>query len=728
MESSKEKIEAQLCAYVEGELDDAERAEIEQHLTANPQHKALIAELRAASGLLRDLPRIAAPIELNESLCGQIERGALLDPTDDHSNPARRVHRWPQLTAVAAVLILAVGLGLVIYYVLPPSGGHPRTQLAVDDRLKDLGPSIDKLAKDRDSDALAGNTRNDEKGKAGDPGVDVLRSKAMSESELASRDARQPTDSPRPDSAGAKDDRTLYGMRAGRAANPDLDVAMRRGVLERGLVTPAEVENVRKWINESLGSDNNFFNSAGNTRLYLMVSTPSATAANGQLAAYFKGNGIQYMTDDSLPAATPLAVANGRAAGLAAGDGEKFNYAGKGFGGGGGGTGGGAGPVAVAGIPQIQPSERPDTAAPAPLAPSAKPDFSSSTTGRATKNAPQPTQLDYAKQEAAAPGASVSDVSRGDGSLKQLNKAGMGESKKAEVSKDAISADKAAAGESTRGGLEGQLTEENLRARRSLAAKVSAASTDAFNLGDGDHPASAAKRSEDESIGRNNVIIARMNRRQLNELSAALSREQGQRAELKEFAPAPVDGLAETSTKVKGVIAALGVPVASSSAEAQSHVVDPKSLTLGSVYAAPTTTPTPPALPTVGGGGAAGAESFGVNQAASAAPTVDRYYDRSALGRNRLAAATEPAGQVKTESLSDWAAKTPAPIAGGDALHLKLDPMDEPVDVVIVVKADSISTGAAAIDAQTPPANPAAKPAPAASGTSQTSSPADVKK
>ena len=64
MESSKEKIEAQLCAYVDGELDDAERAEIERHLAANPQHKALISELRAASGLLRGLPRVAIPEQL----------------------------------------------------------------------------------------------------------------------------------------------------------------------------------------------------------------------------------------------------------------------------------------------------------------------------------------------------------------------------------------------------------------------------------------------------------------------------------------------------------------------------------------------------------------------------------------------------------------------------------------------------------------------------------------
>jgi anti-sigma factor RsiW len=163
MESSKEKIEAQLCAYVEGELDDAERAEIEQHLAANPQHQALIAELRAASGLLRDLPRIGAPIDLNESLCGQIERGALLDPSDDPGTPGLRVNRWPQFTAVAAVLILAVGLGLVIYYVLPPSGGHSRTQLAVDDRSKQAEPSIE-LSRDQDVDAFVRNRTKQREG------------------------------------------------------------------------------------------------------------------------------------------------------------------------------------------------------------------------------------------------------------------------------------------------------------------------------------------------------------------------------------------------------------------------------------------------------------------------------------------------------------------------------------------------------------------------------------
>src|SRR5258708_360392 len=133
MESSKEQIEAQLCAYIDGELNDAERAEIEKHLATNSQHKALIAELRRHSGLLQDLPRATAPLELNEALCGQLERSALLNPSQEESSQnVLSINRWPQITAVAAVLMLAIGLGIVVYYVLPPSSPNNHGQLAVD--------------------------------------------------------------------------------------------------------------------------------------------------------------------------------------------------------------------------------------------------------------------------------------------------------------------------------------------------------------------------------------------------------------------------------------------------------------------------------------------------------------------------------------------------------------------------------------------------------------------
>jgi hypothetical protein len=142
MESSKERIEAQICAYVDGELTGDEKAEIERHLTSNPQHRALIAELMQHKALLQELPRATVPGDLNEGLTGQLERHSLLG--DDAERPIRasifRIHRWPQFASIAAVIILAVGLGLVVTYVLPPSrnrnvavndGGRPASSPGV---------------------------------------------------------------------------------------------------------------------------------------------------------------------------------------------------------------------------------------------------------------------------------------------------------------------------------------------------------------------------------------------------------------------------------------------------------------------------------------------------------------------------------------------------------------------------------------------------------------------
>src|SRR5205823_4722553 len=99
---------------------------------------------RGHSGLLRQLPRAKAPLELNEAVCGQLERSALLNPTEDeNSQTLLSINRWPQITAVAAVLLLAIGLGVVVYYVLPPSPSnsqHPNLAL---DGTKSRQPTTD---------------------------------------------------------------------------------------------------------------------------------------------------------------------------------------------------------------------------------------------------------------------------------------------------------------------------------------------------------------------------------------------------------------------------------------------------------------------------------------------------------------------------------------------------------------------------------------------------------
>src|SRR3954464_2322636 len=101
--ANTEQIEARLCAYVDGELDAAGRAEIEAHLQANPQHRELLAELMVQRDFLRQLPKASAPADLYDSFQTQLERSVLLNHDTDQPHVAGRINRSPQLFAAAAV-------------------------------------------------------------------------------------------------------------------------------------------------------------------------------------------------------------------------------------------------------------------------------------------------------------------------------------------------------------------------------------------------------------------------------------------------------------------------------------------------------------------------------------------------------------------------------------------------------------------------------------------------
>src|SRR3954452_5147721 len=132
--ANTENIEAKLAAYVDGELDAADRAEIEQHLKTNPEHRKLIEELRVAREYLRELPREQAPADVAEMLNAQLERAALLGDVElvgpGGAGSSMRISRWPQFRAVAAILLLTLGLAGLIYWVLPSPKATPQ-QVAV---------------------------------------------------------------------------------------------------------------------------------------------------------------------------------------------------------------------------------------------------------------------------------------------------------------------------------------------------------------------------------------------------------------------------------------------------------------------------------------------------------------------------------------------------------------------------------------------------------------------
>src|SRR5688500_11846899 len=131
MAENSENIEAKLCAYVEGDLDAAGRVEIEKHLEQHPNHRRLLAELTATRDLLRHLPREQAPPELAAAFNAQLERSALLDsPVAEANATAIRGNVLPRLFAMAAIVLLTVGLGVVVYFALPH--GVSRTPLVID--------------------------------------------------------------------------------------------------------------------------------------------------------------------------------------------------------------------------------------------------------------------------------------------------------------------------------------------------------------------------------------------------------------------------------------------------------------------------------------------------------------------------------------------------------------------------------------------------------------------
>lgn len=124
----KEATEARLCAYLEGELPQEERAEIEQYLVANPQHRRLIADLAQTRQWMRSIPHESAPNDLAESFQQQIERSMLLDdPNGGQSGWS--IARWPQYAMIAAIAVLTAGLGVTLVIMLkgPGAGGHNKS-------------------------------------------------------------------------------------------------------------------------------------------------------------------------------------------------------------------------------------------------------------------------------------------------------------------------------------------------------------------------------------------------------------------------------------------------------------------------------------------------------------------------------------------------------------------------------------------------------------------------
>jgi len=106
-----------LSAFLDGELTDAERAEVDARLESSPEWRAELAEVTSARNALRGLPEREAPAGFWDA----VHAGVLAeDDADDHDDvvvpitAARSSHtRWKWIAASAAAVAAVVAVIVV---------------------------------------------------------------------------------------------------------------------------------------------------------------------------------------------------------------------------------------------------------------------------------------------------------------------------------------------------------------------------------------------------------------------------------------------------------------------------------------------------------------------------------------------------------------------------------------------------------------------------------------
>jgi len=117
-----DEVRQQLSAYLDGELAEAPRREVEAALAAHPKLRAELAELRRVAQLVRAMPREAAPAGFRRRVAA-----ALTGVAAARRHPARPslLRRWrPALLAAAACLAVAAASIWINQSRGPRTGAH----------------------------------------------------------------------------------------------------------------------------------------------------------------------------------------------------------------------------------------------------------------------------------------------------------------------------------------------------------------------------------------------------------------------------------------------------------------------------------------------------------------------------------------------------------------------------------------------------------------------------
>ena len=103
-----------LSAYLDGELDDTERVEVEARLESSPEWRTELAEVRAARDALRELPAREAPEAFWDAVYVHVAADNATTGDDDVVVPitaarsARRRWAWIAASAAAVAAVVAI--------------------------------------------------------------------------------------------------------------------------------------------------------------------------------------------------------------------------------------------------------------------------------------------------------------------------------------------------------------------------------------------------------------------------------------------------------------------------------------------------------------------------------------------------------------------------------------------------------------------------------------------
>jgi anti-sigma factor RsiW len=124
---AQDAVQEELVAYLDGELDAAARARVEERLVEDEAYRQKLARLERAWHMLDALPRTEADAKLTQSTIEMVTVAAREELQDAEQSARRR--KW---LGWGAALVALVAAGLLGYRIIDRVASRPNEQLAQD--------------------------------------------------------------------------------------------------------------------------------------------------------------------------------------------------------------------------------------------------------------------------------------------------------------------------------------------------------------------------------------------------------------------------------------------------------------------------------------------------------------------------------------------------------------------------------------------------------------------